>query len=524
MGRMPERALLVLILAAGLGVRLIDVVEPWVGLKDFTGALHGQIAKNYVQFGYLGTLLGPVTNFEPHPEQFTYYLHHPILFNILLSLPMHFLGTAEWVVRLLPILSSLVGIFLLFLLVRMLWGTERALAASAFMAVAPMCAFFGRMPNEETLALTVIIGIALLYLRAMRRADHKLGASFYSLLIAGLFTAWPVYYTAGFLALHLFFSRRRHEADRGRALTLLLLAVAAFGVFLLHGQVLTGHLGGNLPLIFLERAGAVTDLMAKGSYAKVIPAWFVSYFTPVMIILTGIFLADTLVRKAERPRGGGTILFGLYLIAITHIIIFREGAQRHEFWLYYFAAPLAITSSLGFFSLIRLARARVVMIVLSLAVWGTFLAMSFTRTISVFAVDKFEDIPELGRWLQSAMKEDEELLVVGPSLARFGYSPMHFDYYHGPVYTWPMPHIGYYTQRKIRWGIRDMSDLAAIAANPGKITYAVMTEEYTDALVSEAREFLTRHGEEIPPEMWSKNKSASTLLFTFRKEEPALPE
>lgn len=523
MGRIPEKSLLILIMLAGLAVRLIDLGEPWIGLKDFTGALHGQIAKNYVRFGYLDTLFGPVTNFEPHPEEFTYYLHHPVLFNILLSLPMHILGTGERVARLVPIVSSTAGILLLFFLVRRLWGREKALASSAFMAVAPMCAYFGRMPNEETLALPVIIGLALLYARAQAREDHKPGAFFYALLILGLFTAWPVYYMAGFMALPLFFSRNRCEGDRGRAVLLIVLALASFGLFLLHGLLLTGHLGGNLGIIFLERAGAFVEPMGQGSYAKVVPFWFLFYYTPVTALLTAIFLADALLLKTRQPPGSGTILLLLSLIAASHIVIFREGAERHEYWLYYFAAPLAITSSLGFFSLLRLAKLQWSRAVLSIAVWGSFLVMAVTRTFSVYAIDKFTDVPRLGRWLNRSTAEDERILVVGPSLSRFGYTPTHFDYYHGPIYTWPMPHLGYYAQRRIRWGIRDMSDLAGIAEEPGTFRFAVMTEEYMDALVKEAREYLTRHGVEIPSEVWAEKKSAPVRLFALGKEGTILP-
>lgn len=514
MKRMPEKFLLVLILLAGLAVRLIDLGEAWTGLKDFTGALHGQIAKNYVRFGYVDTLFGPATNFEPHPQEFTYYLHHPILFNVLLSLPMHILGTGEWVVRLLPIAFSVAGILLLFLLVRSLWDAEKALAASAFMALAPMSAYFGRMANEETVALTIMLGLALLYTRALRRDDHRPGTLFYVLLIAGLFTAWPVYYMAGFMAVPLFFSKTRRQGDRSRALLFIALAIGSFAVFLLHGRLLTGHLGGNLGIIFLERAGGVTELMTQGSLGKIVVSRFIYYFTPFMVILTGLFLADALFRRTQQPPGSVTMLLILSLVAVSHVIIFREGAQRHEYWLYYFAAPLALTSSLGFFSLLRVTRPKWARMVLSLTVWGAFLFMAATRCLSVYAVEKFADVPELGRWIARTAGEDEQILVVGPSLDRFGYSPSHFDYYHGPVYTWPMPHFGYYAERKIRWGIRDMSDLAVAIHDPN-IRFAVITEEYVDPLVRDAREYLTQNGVEIPPGEWGGSEPAAVRLFAL---------
>jgi hypothetical protein len=94
------------------------------------------------------------------------------------------------------------------------------------------------------------------------------------------------------------------------------------------------------------------------------------------------------------------------------------------------------------------------MIVLSLA--GTFLAMSFTRTIAAFAVDKCEDIPELGNGSR-ATKEDEELLV-GPLLARFDIRNAFRLLSLGPVYTWPMPPWVLHPEEDTV-GIRDMSDL-----------------------------------------------------------------
>jgi hypothetical protein len=147
-------------------------------------------------------------------------------------------------------------------------------------------------------------------------------------------------------------------------------------------------------------------------------------------------------------------------------------------------------------------------------VWGVFLFVAVSRCLSVYAIEKFGEVPDLGRWLARTTAEDEQILVVAASLQRFGYAPSHFDYYHGPIYTWPMPHFGYYAERKIRWGIRDLGDLTAVM-DGSHIRFAVVSEEYTDSLVDQAREYLVGNGVEIPAERWGGRKSAAVRLFAL---------
>ncbi|MFQ6103911.1 MAG: ArnT family glycosyltransferase [Candidatus Glassbacteria bacterium] len=515
--------ILVLIVLAGLAVRLYELNEPWIGLKDFTGALHGQIAKNYLRFGYLGTGLGPVTNFESEPESFSYYFHHPILFNIVLSIPMQVLGSEEWVLRLVPAIASTAGIGLIFFLVRPLWGFNAALFSSLFLAFVPMDGFFGRMVNEETLAVPIIIAVLILWTKRSSYDKPSMGLAFYTLLLIGLFTAWPLFYLTGFLFVHSLLNMKVNPRRLKHCLILPAMALLSFAAFLLHGRFLTGNWGQSLIALFLERVGAEQALMRKASLSNVIAGRFLYFFTPILLILSLAFLFRTVSKRGQNPPGSMAIIIILYLVAITHIFLFREGALHHEYWLYYFSVPLAISSALGLDYILAMIRKDLPKKLLLAAVCVMFISLSLWRISSLHAIKKFEYVPELGEWLEENTEEHDEILVIGPALSKFGYSETHFDYHPGKIHTWPMPHVGFYSHRRIRWGIRDMDELEAIMREPGSLKYAVMTEEYMDSLVKEACERLKSHGCEVVPNMWEDGKPTPVRIFELGTDIPGKP-
>jgi hypothetical protein len=259
--------------------------------------------------------------------------------------------------------------------------------------------------------------------------------------------------------------------------------------------------------------------MRRGSYTETIPARFLYFFTPVTVILSIVFLGGLVSRRLHSPPGSKPVLLFLYLIGLTHIFLFREGALHHEYWLYYFSVPLVITSAVGLEFLLSGINKPWVKGFLLVLVFGIFIPMSVLRVQAVHRIKKFEHIPDLGLWLRENTAATEEILIIGPSLAHFGQSEKHFDYYIGPIYTWPMPHIGYYSQRKLRWGIRDMEELEVILSNPGNLRYAAITMEYTDSLVNAAHEFLRLNRKEIKPEVWGKGNSVSVRIFDMRQNE-----
>ena len=331
--------ILVLIVLVGLAVRLFEMNEPWVGLKDFNGALIGQIAKNYVRFGLIDSGFGPITNFEKNPEQLTYYMHHPVLFYILLTVPVHVFGAQEWAMRLLPVAASTACIILIFFLTRMLWGKRTALFAALFLAFVPMEGYFGRMVNAEPLVVAIMLGLLMLYVRHLRRTAsvrRRMSWAFYALLVVGLFTSWPIYYLTGIIFVHDFLNRIRAGGSPGYSFILPGAAVLIFGIFLLHSRYLTGDWGQNLLVIFLERAGAESVLMKKANLLAVIGRRLLYFFTPMLLLLCGLSLPGIPSKKSLYPRGGILVLCFLFFVAIVHVVLFREAALHHEYWLFYF--------------------------------------------------------------------------------------------------------------------------------------------------------------------------------------------
>ena len=359
----------------------------------------------------------------------------------------------------------------------------------------------------------------MFYLRMSKAGGLLDTAGFYLCLVLGLITAWPVSYLAGFLFLHRFIYGKRDLKNLVRSAIPPVLAVLLFALFLLYGKYLRGSWDQNLMTLFLERSGGVTALMSKGSLVKNVMRWSEYYFTPVTLFLSAFFFWKAATGKPTVLPESLPIIILLFLVGISHILIFREGALRHQYWLYYFSTPLVLSSAVGLDHIISSVQSERLRRLVPICVFGIFIPLSILRVQAVHADDRFIDVPALGEWIRENTQPDAEILVIGPGLSRFGYSSSHFDYYEGPIYTWPMPHLGFYARRKMHWGIKDIQDLEKIMEDPGGIEYAVMTREYSDSLVRAADEVLTGLREEIAPEEWGSHQGVLIKIFKLKTDE-----
>src|SRR3989344_1806206 len=81
--------------------------KPFVGIHDWNGARYGNIARNYLRYGFFTTKFSQVENSgEVVPFEFQYYTHYPPLLPILISLSYYIFDIGEWQTRTVPLLAT----------------------------------------------------------------------------------------------------------------------------------------------------------------------------------------------------------------------------------------------------------------------------------------------------------------------------------------------------------------------------------------------------------------------------------
>lgn len=161
----PNKLLLIL-LAIDLFLLLTTALTNFTRIHEYNNVIFSFFAENYLKFGYLKLNFAPVdlhTHAISLPKDVTYYINHPILLPLILSLFYKFLGISNLVGRLVPILFSLVSVLSLYLLVKKYWGEKIALLGSFIFVFSPMNLIFGKVINYEPLTMAFSLGALLFY-------------------------------------------------------------------------------------------------------------------------------------------------------------------------------------------------------------------------------------------------------------------------------------------------------------------------------------------------------------------------
>jgi 4-amino-4-deoxy-L-arabinose transferase-like glycosyltransferase len=190
----------------------INVRQPFVGGDSF-GAFYSNIAHNYLQYGFLGTKFGQATNYQfevvKNASDFKYYQNHPPLWPWTLGVAFKILGEGDAQARLVPIIFSVISLFLLYRLLNLLYGKGIALVAGFLYAILPITAFYGHHPSHESLTVASILGTMLLY---HHWASKECVSRFLPLLLVyavAMITDWPAYLLAALLPAHYILARRK---------------------------------------------------------------------------------------------------------------------------------------------------------------------------------------------------------------------------------------------------------------------------------------------------------------------------
>jgi len=401
-----------LVLAAAL--RLWDFGSPWTDdPRGWGGSFYGNIARNYLEFGYAETKAAPVRSVNPPDAgHFEYYLDHPPMTGWLVSLSFRVFGYCEWAARLVSVLCSMGGLILLFLIFRRFWKPKVVLIAMALAAVAPMAVFYGSFVDVQgPIPFFFILLAFFLYLRF----DEKRMWGRWLLVLAAFFLAtlsdWPAYYLVPVILVHHFFSRRE-EGRKWRVLLLPAVALAVIALFVLYvNWVQYGEASFDINQMvgwFMHRAVSTAHEGSGESYnvfgwlGKIIQNLRLMFTLPVLVLAaTGALFYFVKIIARERDRGDG-VLAALLAIGLMHIVIFQQGAYVHPFWGYYLYPAIALLVALCIvrFGEALLTRVSAVRAIFYLAITLAACAASTLQDVNLQRTQSSADYARLGGTLK----------------------------------------------------------------------------------------------------------------------------
>jgi 4-amino-4-deoxy-L-arabinose transferase-like glycosyltransferase len=404
--RTPLAPIAIVVLAGAC--MLPGLAAPWVGHHDWNGALWSLFARNFLRYGYADLHFGHAYFAGPLPEQVWYYTHHSPLITIVLTELYRVFGIHEAVARTAAVAAALVAAGLFYVLVRDYFDEATAVAALVVYALCPMHLYFGRMYNHEVFALLGILLCLHAYRRWARSGSRAALAAVASSLALATATAWPAYYLAALLPLHHRFTAVGPRRTGTLLATLLGVSLLTFGVFLAHGYWLAGGELFSELLANVHKAWFSNQLdwgpeFTNAEFFREEMTRSLSLFTRPAVALAALGATYTLGTAAiERRLDAAAGLLALLLaFGIAHVLLFRQDAMVHDYYLYYLLPGTALAAGVAIRS-IAAARVRPLyrwMTLCVLAVWFVVASARTTRAVHRDVMQERRRDVELGRWI-----------------------------------------------------------------------------------------------------------------------------
>jgi 4-amino-4-deoxy-L-arabinose transferase-like glycosyltransferase len=363
-----------------------------------------------------------VSTGETPTEERLYYLTHPPLIGLAVSVSFRLFGEHEWAARLVPFLFGLGSLLLIVRIGSRLWSREVGLLAGAIFAFVPMEVVYSSHVDPQGTPVT-FFSLALLLAYLERRPALAAAA-----LILGSGFDWPVHYMAGLIAFHaLVFSRER------RRWAILLPAgsiILALG-FLLYARTVAPrpeqhYLGstpwesflfwsgievtrGHIPVHRMEAPGAARWISREAAYFREL------FGVPLgLLALLGF--------TTSRRRGSSVYLALLSIWGALHVLLFPMGAFVHDYWMVYLSPGLALAGALGVLAIAdwvvrRDASSRLRIAFLA----GTGAVLAVGLLLQGLSRHEASDAPSLGKKLREISAPDEVILSLTPVDPRDAY-------------------------------------------------------------------------------------------------------
>ena len=446
MNRNPKRyawiwaAGLAVVLAASLLVQTQDMSRPMRTYRDANGFSQGRIAHNYEKYGLWDYKLLPIFDKSTNPDlnpvfkikyaSNPFFLihddrlimaHYPPTLSLTLHTAYQIFGYRPWTTRLVPIIATVITLLLFFALVHRLAGGMTALLATGLLALCPIVLTYGQMP--DTMIFTTVFFMLAMYFYMKWDETRSPGALAVVLLAtaAGCSFGWFAYFTVPLFVAHHIFGRR------GKFSWLFFFALPAVA-----GLCLTGFV--TYLYYTLGRQGLMDWLSAythrkgqfviiKDTYYPITTFQFLKtmtlrvpfHYTWAMTLTVPAWLWGMRKRvwlRPDKPTAGVLFMLGVY--GLLPIVIFKQGAYVHGFYMYMLGPSLCLAGALA---LGHCLRASLPWKLIGAACLVVFLYVTYPRSqiignyLSIARAEQFGDF---------VLGEADEKTVVGQNIYDLG--------------------------------------------------------------------------------------------------------
>ena len=490
-------AIVVMFMLISAGVRSYGIKDPWTqGHIGWSGYRSGNIARNYVRFGYLDTRLGAVRDVGPvRPDKFTYDEHPPMIYW-LTSLSYHIFGVSEWSATLVPILCSALSLGLLFMIAFRWWGLSVAVLAAAFMALIPMDAYYGRMVDHE--AVTLLFSLLTFYLYILwkeKRARGYLIGVFVALALAML-SDFPGYFVAPWLALYHVLTERRRKGRWTITISLLISGPLFFLVWAMYLRWISGSFDILTSRLAIRAAGGWGPWVF--TLRELYRLQFLrlrSLHTSTLMLLSlvwTIFMAWDVWHKRDLERHGFVAVLGGF--GVTYLALFHQNAYQHDFVAYYLTPFFCLASAWAMVLLIEkfLYGRWHILTALALIVFFAFFGEA-TASLRHLYWSRNADYVEVAQYLNSKLPEDGKVMAVIEDNIRNQWR--------------------FYLDRPSPDDVTDLPLLERRLADPA-YRYFVLDTRLASKTTQELRDYLMRH--------YQAEVRGPFLIFDLHLEKPNL--
>jgi|GEM_PF-7132456 len=334
-------------------VRIRDINRPFTEYFKYINCQYAVYARNYIWYGYMTTKLGLVsTPYYVTDGNFEYYFHHPPLTSIWISLFFRIFGITEASVRLAEIVLSMLTLFLIYKISKKLWGEKTAIVSSILFALMPLTAYYDRITAPDYSTMPFILSTLYFYIlwSESREPKHLLYMSLS--LFVGAWFDWQAYIIVLGIILHAIL----FGFNKNRKVILILLSTAFLAFLAYVGFVY--FVGGYEQIVelyqgFLTRSGikVYSKFDRPGSHYDFTMFQFLvlelkrslNLFTSITLIFTLVWGTYFLV---WRPKKDSYIL-PLFVQGIVSLLVFKQGAWIHDFWLYQLVPSIVLSAGRG---------------------------------------------------------------------------------------------------------------------------------------------------------------------------------
>jgi len=302
---------------------------------------------------------------SPFPEFLFIQKKGPVQFLVTLLVRSVTGGYSEWMTRLPFALASLVGVYVLYLLVRDAFGRSPALFSAALVGSCGLLAAFGRIVQYQSFCILFVLLTAYFMFRWLRTGDSRLlypGLLSYALALLTHYDALTFAPTLGVL---LVVGGRRHKDGLRSTLTHLTIGgvagVILVGLFYIPYMWQPGFPGVRAYL--LTRVASGWGLRTFPLTSDLLGLYLPPFYLTVMVPLL-VYGAIELIRS-RRDLPGPAVVFW-FLTTFTFYMLLGGDPRSH---VYTYFLPGLILAGLGMDRLVASARGRSLTFMLPGLVW-----------------------------------------------------------------------------------------------------------------------------------------------------------